>query len=313
MFRSKDLLLLLVVFSSLFVGVTAPRFSSVFQPFPLYCMMSLLYLAFLSIKVADIWQTLKEMALLILCFLLFRMILLPAALGGVFQIIWPDYALSALLLSGISTGVVAPFISNLVGARTPLLIVVVVMSSTLVPFTLPPLVKVLFGRSMDISLLSMMRTLLLVVFVPLALAEMTRRLGEARLKRLMGLQYPISLVLFAITNLGIFSRYSDFFYRQPQTIVEATLAAVVLGALYFVAGLAVSWGRAVEDQLSAVIGIGIMNNVLVLVFSSQFFGPREPAVAAMYMIPFFGLLLPLRAWRRFRHPPARESLSATSR
>jgi hypothetical protein len=35
-----------------------------------------------------------------------------------------------------------------------------------------------------------------------------------------------------------------------------------------------------------------MNNVLVIVFSSEFFTPLEPTVAAMYMIPFFGLILP---------------------
>ena len=55
------------------------------------------------------------------------------------------------------------------------------------------------------------------------------------------------------------------------------------------AGILLSWGRPVEDQVAAVICLGIMNNVLVIVFSSQFFSPIEPTVAAMYMIPFFAL------------------------
>jgi BASS family bile acid:Na+ symporter len=37
--------------------------------------------------------------------------------------------------------------------------------------------------------------------------------------------------------------------------------------------------------------------VLVIVFSSQFFGPVETLVAAMYMIPFFVLVIPLRYYR----------------
>jgi len=41
-----------------------------------------------------------------------------------------------------------------------------------------------------------------------------------------------------------------------------------------------------------------MNNVLVIVFASEFFGPLEPTVAAMYMIPFFGLILPIRGYSR---------------
>ena len=37
-----------------------------------------------------------------------------------------------------------------------------------------------------------------------------------------------------------------------------------------------------------------INNVLMIVFSAQFFGPRETMTAAMYLLPFFGLVLPLR-------------------
>ena len=40
--------------------------------------------------------------------------------------------------------------------------------------------------------------------------------------------------------------------------------------------------------------LGNLNNVLVIVFSSEFFGPVEPLVAAMYMIPFFVIVIPLR-------------------
>jgi bile acid:Na+ symporter, BASS family len=43
-----------------------------------------------------------------------------------------------------------------------------------------------------------------------------------------------------------------------------------------------------------------MNNVLVIVFSAQFFTPIEPTVAAMYMIPFFALIVPLRAYQSWK-------------
>jgi bile acid:Na+ symporter, BASS family len=49
---------------------------------------------------------------------------------------------------------------------------------------------------------------------------------------------------------------------------------------------------------SAVITIGNVNNVLIVVFAAEFFGPLEPTLAAIYMIPFFGLILPMRAYRR---------------
>jgi BASS family bile acid:Na+ symporter len=113
-------------------------------------------------------------------------------------------------------------------------------------------------------------------------------------------QYTISLALFTITNLGIFSRYSEFFFQEPLTILMATAVAFILGGMYLLTGLMLAYGRPVEDQVATVISLGVMNNVLVIVFSSEFFTPLEPTVAAMYMIPFFGLILPLRAYKGWR-------------
>jgi len=297
MLRLRDLVLLVVIYSSLGAGILFPEIGKVFQPFPLYCMMSLLFLSFLSIKISQISNTVRRSALLIVCFLLIRMVLFPLGVALIFRLFWPAYSLSVLLLSGISTGVVAPFISTLLQANTPLVLVVVVFSSLLVPFTLPPLVDLLFSQSMDISLISMMRLLFVVVFVPVALAELLKKTSRRVVNTLIRNQHYISLFLFAVTNMGIFSRYSEFFYQQPLSIAAAGGVSFLLAGIYLAAGLLISWGRKAEDQVGAVICLGIMNNVLVIVFSSQFFTPIEPTVAAMYMIPFFALIVPLRAYR----------------
>jgi BASS family bile acid:Na+ symporter len=300
MFRGKDLVLLVVIYSSLVAGILFPEIGRPFRPFPLYCMMTLLLLSFLPIKISQTWNAIQVSALLIGCFLFLRMILVPVGIALLFRLIWPSYSLSALLLSGISTGVVAPFISTLLQANTPLVLVVVVVSSLLVPFTLPPLVDLLFSQSMDISLVSMMRLLFMVVFVPVAIAEILKRTSRTVVERLVQKQYYISLVAFTITNLGIFSRYSEFFYQQPLSIAAAGGVSFLLAGIYLVAGLLISWGRKAGDQVATVICLGIMNNVLVIVFSSEFFTPLEPTVAAMYMIPFFGLILPLRVYREWK-------------
>jgi len=300
MFRLRDLILLVVIFSSIMAGVLFPRFGAVFQPLPLYAMMALLFLSFLSIEVSAIWDTVKGASLVIVCFLFIRMILLPVSVSLLFRAIWPAFSLSALLLSGISTGVVAPFISNLLKANTPAVLVMVVASSLLVPFTLPPLVDLLFAQSMDMSLFPMVRILLVVIFIPMAAAEVFKRVSARTAAKLVSRQYAISLFLFAVTNLGIFSKYSAFFYQKPMIVLSATGVSFFLGVVYFLAGLLISFGRAPKDQLAAVISFGIMNNVLVIVFSSEFFTPLEPTVAAMYMIPFFGLIIPMRAYRGWK-------------
>jgi BASS family bile acid:Na+ symporter len=110
-------------------------------------------------------------------------------------------------------------------------------------------------------------------------------------------QFPISLLLFAIINLGVFYRYAPFFKKEPAMIIMASIIALVLAAVYCITGIIFFWKNSIENQLAGAVMLGNLNNVLVIVFSSEFFGPVEPMVAAMYMIPFFVLVVPLRYYR----------------
>jgi BASS family bile acid:Na+ symporter len=174
-----------------------------------------------------------------------------------------------------------------------------VASSLLVPFTLPPLVALLFGQTMEISVLAMMRLLALVVFVPVVVSELLKWLSPGAVHSIQARQYPLSLVLFAVTNLGVFSQYADFFFQQPAALLSAVAAAFVLGGIHLVAGIVVAWRWEVADQLAAIISLWGMNKILVIVFSSQFFSPLEPTVAAVYTIPFYALVVPARAYRNW--------------
>jgi len=258
--------------------------------------MILLFLSFLSIEIQTIWDTLKYSIVKIICLTLLKIILLPVAIYYVFRVIAPSYAVAALLLSGISTGVVAPFISNLVKGNSPLVMVMVVVTSLLIPFTLPALIKMLLGQSVNIPLIDMIRMLALVVFLPFLVAECLRKLAPSSLPIIMKVRFPFSLILFAIVNLGIFSRYSDFFHREPVTIVISTVTAVVLSAIYCVSGILCMKKQTIEDQLAGAVTLGHINNILIVVFASEYFGPLEPTVAAIYIFPFFALLLPLRMY-----------------
>jgi len=300
MFRLNDLILLLVIFLSVIAGILLPRFGSLFQPYPLYLMMLLLFLSFLSIKIDTIWHTLINSFWTIIFLSFLKIIALPIGIYFLFRFTYPSYAIAAMLLSGVSTGVVAPFISNLVKANSSLVLVMVVITSMLVPFTLPAIIKILLVRSVEISLSGMIRMLSLVIFVPILSVETLRRLSPGLMKEIMKRQFPVSLVIFSLINLGVFSQYAEFFYQKPATILVALLVAVILSGIYLLVGILFLLIGSIENQLAAAISLGNMNNVLIIVFASQFFSPLEPTVAAMYMFPFFGLIFPLRIYRHWR-------------
>ncbi|MBI5249250.1 MAG: bile acid:sodium symporter [Desulfomonile tiedjei] len=292
--RLNDLILFAVVFGSMGAAVMFPVAGEAFQPFLLYFMMLLLFLSFLRIDFRAFLDTSPSSLFRLAVMTAVKLLILPAALYYLSLAIIPEYAIPVLLLSGISTGVVAPFIATLVAADVAGVLRMVVATSLVVPFSLPSLVKVLAGAEIRIPLTTMVELLAVVVFVPITAVVILRRCLPSALQVLAERQFPVSLVLFAMINLGVFSKYSSFFFNHPGSILLSIALAYVLSAIYFITGVLMTPGLNLNERVAAGVSLALMNNVLVIVFSSRFFGPLSPTLAAMYMFPFFTMIVPVK-------------------
>lgn len=298
--RINDILLIFVVISSMAAAIIFPDFGSKFKSLPFYCLMIIFFLSYLSIDLGSVWKMLKGNSGKIVLFTITKLILLPAILYGIFYFFAPNYALSALLLTGVSVGVVAPMVSNMVQGNSPLVLVVVVITSAIAPFTLPALIKIIVSKEVVISFLSMLQMLVTVIFIPIILVESIRYLPPKLIVPILKIRFPISLFLFAVINLGVFFRYASYFKKEPSVIILSTVVTLVLASIYCVIGVAFFQKGSVKDQIAGAIMLGNPNNVLMIVFSSQFFGPVEPLVAAMYSVPFWGIVIPLRYYHHIK-------------
>ena len=234
MLNKQDGILLIVTLSSIAIGVGLPVIGSPFSGLPKYCMMALLFLSFLSIRILRIWRTARARLGHIALILFYKLALLPVTAYLLFNLIAPQYALAALLLSGISTGVVSPFFADRLGVDTTFVLVIVVLSSVLVPFTLPLMVSFFIGETIQISLAEMVELLCMVVFLPLAAVQFLRKFSPMLIEGLQRIRYPLSLVLFAMTNLGVFSGYSTYFMQNKLIICESFMVAVGLAGFYII-------------------------------------------------------------------------------
>ena len=292
--RLNDILLVFVVISSMAAAIIFPDFGSRFRALPFYCLMIIFFLSYLSINLASVWKILKGHSAQILVFSVMKLGILPVIIYFVFYYIAPNYALSALLLTGVSAGVVAPMISNMVGGNSALVLVVVVITSALAPFTLPALIKMIVAKEAAISFMPMLQMLATVIFIPIIVVEIIRYLMPRLVAPILKTRFSVSLLLFVLINLGVFYRYAPFFKKEPSVMIMSTVVAFVLAAIYCVVGILFFRKGSVENQLAGAVMLGNLNNVLVIVFSSEFFGPVEPLVAAMYTIPFWVIVIPLR-------------------
>ena len=290
----NDLVLFAVVFCSMGVAVWMPELGRVFQPYLLHYMMLLLFLSFLKINFVALmhtsWAGLYRIGILTTV----KLIVLPAVLYWVTLAVLPDYAIPVLLLTGISTGVVAPFMGMLVEADLVMVLRMVVITSVLVPFSLPALVKIMAGAEVTISLWTMISMLALVIFLPMAAVLLARRTAPRLLATIGRHQFPISMVLFAMVNIGVFSKYSSFFFAHPGQIIVSVGVAYVLSVVYYTAGFVLTIRQETSDRMAAGVSLAILNNVLVIIFSCEFFGPLSPTLAAMYMLPYYTMIVPAK-------------------
>lgn len=296
MIHARDWLLMGVILGSMLVAVIWPSSGIPFRPYTSYFLMGLLFLSFLSISVGSIAKAARRHGLFLVKCLFLKLVVLPVVLFFLFRAVYPEFALASLLLGGIPTGVVAPFFSTLVNANTSLVVLMVTAGSVLVPFTLPVLVRALVGQTLDISLTAMAGILAQMIFIPLAAAELLRYICLPVTEKIAASKYYLSLILCAAIMLGVFSKYSDFLRQNPSIVIHALVVCVAMSALLFAVGMLFSLGRNAADRLAIVISMGLINNILVMVFSAEFFGPVEPLTGIIYCVPFFSSIVFLRAF-----------------
>lgn len=58
-------------------------------------------------------------------------------------------------------------------------------------------------------------------------------------------------------EMGVFSRYAEFFYQRPSTIVEAMIFTIILARIYFLVGIVFLLLGTLENQLLETLFEGI--------------------------------------------------------
>lgn len=220
-----------------------------------------------------------------------KVLVIPVTMYFVTNQIYPKYALSVLLLSGISTGLGAPFVTNYVGGRLSIVVGMVIVTSLVVPFILPALVYILYNTEFSIPVFDMILLLVISLIVPLIGSGIIKKYLPKIANSINKSSLPLSIVLMALINLAIFSKFSDYFYLEFTFVTTTTVIAFALFAIFAITGYLImnlnNRGTSMKYKISGLIAISYVNNILVTVFAQQFFGSQVAALAAFYNVPYY--------------------------
>jgi len=266
-------------------GVLVPSAGLLVEPYLLVWLGALLFLNLIRLSTSDLLATFarpRQLAVLSAV----KLVALPLGMFALAYFVYQPFALPVLLLSGISTGLGSPFVINLIGGRLPLVVGMIIATSLAVPFILPYLVYALVGSQFDIPVLDMVLLLSAALFTPLAAGWFTKRHFPAASRFADEKSFPLSLLFIVLINLGMFAKFSGYFYEEQIFLLQTIATAFICFAAYALVGyVSAPGGR--HERNAGLISMSYINNVLVAVFAFQFFGPQVAALAALYNIPYY--------------------------
>jgi bile acid:Na+ symporter, BASS family len=290
-YDTKVLIILAIsILISTICGILFPSTGELFSPYLLVILGLLLFLNLIQLDFQDLISTFQRPKFLLILSIV-KVIILPVTMYFVTNQIFPKYALSVLLLSGISTGLGAPFVTNYVGGRLSIIVGMVIITSLMVPFILPPLVYVLYNTQFSIPLFDMILLLVISLLVPLLGSGIIKKYLPKLATTINNSSLPLSIILMDLINFTIFSKFSSYFYLELPFVINTTILAFVLFAGFAITGYLILYlinkDSSMKDKISGLIAISYVNNILVTVFAQQFFGSQVAALAAFYNMPYY--------------------------
>lgn len=293
------MLVLLSAMVSIVTGVLFPTTGMSLEPYLLVWLGGLLYVNLINLHPRHLVSTFRKPKALMV-FTIGKLILLPCIVYVITSLVYPKLALSATLLSGISTGLGAPFAINFIGAGgIGTIAALVTISSLVVPVTLPFILYVFFEDTGEfvIPIYDISFLLVIALFIPLSLGWSTRKYVPRVSKFVAGNSLFLSVIFIILINFSMFARFSQYFFIDQSLVLTSLISASLLFVLYLLVGylLALSIkGQLIATRINGIIGMTYINNILVFVVAERFFDIETAALAVLYNIPYYVGLLILR-------------------
>jgi hypothetical protein len=219
------------------LGIAIPAVGSLLRPFVTEAVFVLLCIAFLRVDVAAFKNYLKRPAV-VLAGTAWTSLLVPALFGAScllfgLQSRSPELFLALMLQAIASPMMAAPALASLMGLDATLVLVTLITSTTLVPFTAPLFAHAFIGPTLTIAPLAL-GTKLFMILAGSALVGFTARriAGLAAIERQKDVINGLNIVVLFVFVAAVMEGVAGSFLIAPMvTLGLAALAFVVFFAV----------------------------------------------------------------------------------
>lgn len=258
----------------------------------------MLFFVFLKIDVVEIIENMRDYKLMIYVALIY-MIIIPLLFFLTVSIFDKRLALGILLLTAMPAGVSTPALTDILKGNISLSMSLAVVTQLIAPFTVPLLFWIIGTKGLEIDKLLLFRDIAILVFLPLILAQVSKRYFTAAVNRNQHLFTSANIILLFLFVYVAISSQSNIILDNPVSIVWKTAIIYLVFILLHAAGYIVCYKKSKEDKIALSVTAAYMNNGLAIVLAAAYFTPDILVLMVISEIPWNTLLGPFK--RILRH------------
>lgn len=277
----------------IFLGLLMPGLASQLRPYLAEAVWGLLFLAMVRIEFRDVVERMRR-PMLVIALVTWMLVITPLLMTLILMGVDLRPGLeAALILTAASSSLFStPTLGIMFGLDGALLLIVLVITTLLVPITLPLVALTLLGFDMGADPFAMMGRMSALVLSSAAAAVVVRRLmGGRRVERSATFFESVAVVLLIGFAIGIMDGVTDRLVGDPAYIVfVAAISFVVYAGMmvvsYVVFILAVP-GAGKRASISAGFISGTRNLAIILAVLPASVDPDVPLFFAVGQFPIY--------------------------
>ena len=271
-------------------GLLLPDVSALLRPLLYPSLFAIMVFTLIQIDLLTLRHALGSNSVRVMVLVVIQMIVVPLIFCLIFRVTSPDpvFALPVLMVTAAGGMFGTPAIAVLLGFPGRFTLLGVLVSTALLPFSLPLVWLAYTGQMLQMELLTYCLRLFIYIGVPALLAWVYRRLIRAGIARpaeeSMNVGAVVGLVVFAIAIMdGVTVRL----IQQPDLVMELILLAFVLHFGLF------ALTRLFSNHLGAAVAVesGLLSSFrnigLIIAISGPYLPEHFFLFAGVWQIPMY--------------------------
>lgn len=226
----------------------------------------------------------------------FMLLVLPALVFIIASQLAPSMAVALLLLAAMPTGMTAPLLTDVVGGKPGVTLILTITTSILSAITIPIVISIFASTEVTVSFFTMFLDLAYVIIIPFFLAQVVRYFFNEKIKTTYFTFKPISLILLGALIAGVVAKQAPVLRENLNQDMLFQLVFLSLFILWMLGiGYAIVFWRKDDIRVSVSVATTFMNFTLAIYLAATFFSdPTVLLTTVMVIFPWSLLVIPYK-------------------